>query len=192
VASAVLGDTTVLGRTVRIDGEPYTVVGVQATVPPMHDWQPSLLLPLAFTDEQIASPYYFFALSSGRLAPGVTVEQASAEASAVWKQVTATRPSPSGGGIEVAALKTSFLSEGRARALWLLMGAVACVLLIACANVREPAARARYRAPPGDRAPHLARCLSRPGSSASCWRRAPASRSSAACSESPWRSASCG
>jgi putative ABC transport system permease protein len=129
------GDPTVLGRTVRIDREPYAVVGVQASAPPTYDWQPSLLLPLAFTDEQLASPYYFFALSSGRLAPGVTIEQATAEASAVWKQVTATRPSPSGGGIEVAALKTSYLSDGRVRALWLLMAAVACVLLIACANV---------------------------------------------------------
>jgi putative ABC transport system permease protein len=129
------GDPGVLGQTVRVDRELHTIVGVQALVPPTHDWQPPLLLPLAFTEEQLASPYFFFALATGRLAPGVTAAQASAEATAVWKRVTASRPGPSGAGIEVTALKTSYLPGGRIRALWLLMAAVACVLLIACANV---------------------------------------------------------
>ena len=113
----------------------YTVVGVQAPVPPTHDWQPALLLPLAFTEEQLASPYYFFALATGRLAPGVTAEQAGAEATAVWRRTAAARAGHPAGGVEVTALKTSYLPGGRIRALWLLMAAVACVLLIACANV---------------------------------------------------------
>jgi putative ABC transport system permease protein len=129
------GDSGVLGRTIRIDRDLYTIVGVQAAVPPTHDWQPPLLLPLAFTEEQLASTYSFFALATARLAPGVTAEQASAETTAAWKRVTAARPSPSGAGVEVTALKTSYLPGGRTRALWLLMAAVACVLLIACANV---------------------------------------------------------
>jgi putative ABC transport system permease protein len=129
------GDRGILGRTVRIDRVPHVIVGVQAPADSRAILQPKLVLPLAFTDEQVASPYYLFLLSMARLKPGVTVAQASAEATAVWARVNAASPSLSGAAIEVVPLQTSFIAEDRVRALWLLMGAVGCVLLIACANV---------------------------------------------------------
>jgi putative ABC transport system permease protein len=128
------GDPGVIGRTVRVDGERYGIVGVLAPASERARQTP-LTLPLAFTEEQLAQPYYLFLFASARLKPAVTPAQAAAEASAVFTRLQAARPSPSGPQIEVELLAQQFVGPERKRTLWLLMGAVACVLLIACANV---------------------------------------------------------
>jgi putative ABC transport system permease protein len=127
-------DPGVIGRTVRVDGEVHTVVGVLAPAVERARQLP-LTLPLAFTEEQLARPYYLFLFATARLAPGVTPAQAAAEATAVWKRLQTKRPSPSGPLIEVEPLAQQFVGPQRTRTLWLLMAAVACALLIACANV---------------------------------------------------------
>jgi putative ABC transport system permease protein len=129
------GDPGVIGRAVRVDREIHTIVGVRAATSERVFEQP-LSLPLAFTAEQLDPDWFFMVFVTGRLKPGVTLQAASAEATAVWTRMQGGRRNPGGlDRIQSEALQTSFLARERIRALWLLMAAVGCVLLIACANV---------------------------------------------------------
>ena len=128
------GDRTLLGRTVTMNGEPYTVVGVLA--PGATDrGREKVAVALAFKPEQINHDFHWL-LVMGRLKPGVTVAQANGDMDAVTKHVTELYPkSNTGWGAVVEPLKNDFLDRDVVRALWLLLGAVGFVLLIACANV---------------------------------------------------------
>ncbi|HSQ23593.1 MAG TPA: ABC transporter permease, partial [Pyrinomonadaceae bacterium] len=71
----------------------------------------------------------------GRLKPGVTIDQAQADLTRVMQNLAATYPdSNKGNGSKVGSLKERLVGDSRAT-LWLLLGAVGFVLLIACVNV---------------------------------------------------------
>src|ERR1017187_856941 len=127
-------DPHVLGATVRINGEPYAVVGVFA--PGLTDrGQGEFAVPLAFTPEQFNRDMHWVDVM-GRLKPGVTIKQAQADMDAVTARLALTYPaSNKGWGASVEPLKNNFIPSERIMTLWLLAGAVAFVLLIACANV---------------------------------------------------------
>jgi putative ABC transport system permease protein len=127
-------NANVLGKTVRIDGEPFTVVGVFA--PGLTDrGQGEFAVPLAFTPEQFNREMHWVDVM-GRLKPGVTIKQAQADMDAVAARLAVTYPaSNKGWGVLVEPLKNDFIPRERIMTLWLLLGAVAFVLLIACANV---------------------------------------------------------
>jgi predicted permease len=128
------GDRTILGRTVPMNGEPYTIVGVN--MPGVSDrGRDKLSVPLAFKPEQINHDFRWL-LVMGRLKPGVTIAQANADMDAVTRHIAEVYPkSDKGWGASVELLKNDFLGRDVIRALWLLLGAVGFVLLIACANV---------------------------------------------------------
>ena len=72
----------------------------------------------------------------GRLKPGISLEQANANMAVVTKQIAEVYPqSNKGWTASVEPLKNNFLSRDTIAALWMLLGAVGFVLLIACANV---------------------------------------------------------
>jgi putative ABC transport system permease protein len=127
-------DLHIVGRQIRIDGTPHTVVGVLA--PGTTDrLQNKLYLPLAFKPEQINHDFHFL-LVMGRLKPGVTLAQANENMKAVATNIARAFPvSNKGWGASVEPLKNNFLSKETTTGLWLLLGAVGFVLLIACANV---------------------------------------------------------
>jgi predicted permease len=127
-------DRHILGTTMRIDGEPYTVVGVFA--PGLTDrGQGEFAVPLAFRPEQFNRDTHWL-IVMGRLKPGVTIKQAQAEMDAVTARLAGTYPkSNKGWGASVEPLKNDFIPSQRIMELWLLLGAVAFVLLIACVNV---------------------------------------------------------
>jgi putative ABC transport system permease protein len=124
----------VLGQPMRIDGEPYTVVGVLS--PGVGDrFTFELAAPLAFRPEQINHDYHWL-LTMGRLKNGVTLQQAQADMDAVTSHIAAAYPvSNKGWGASVEPLKNDFLPRDRIRNLWLLLGAVGFVLLITCLNI---------------------------------------------------------
>ena len=128
------GDPNILNRQVRLDGRPYTVVGVLA--PGTADrWTEKLFLPLAFQPEQINHDFHWL-LIMGRLKRGVTLAQANTDMVAVAKQIATEFPaSNTGWSASVEPLKNNFLSPNLISALWMMLGAVGFVLLIACANV---------------------------------------------------------
>ena len=127
-------DRDILGRQLRMDAEQYTVVGVLA--PGATDRvQSELYVPLAFRPNQINHDYHWI-LVMARLKPGVTVAQANADMQSVTKHIAEQFPkSNQGWGASVEPLQNDFLNRDTIRALWILLGAVGFVLLIACANV---------------------------------------------------------
>ena len=128
------GDRRLLGRTIRIDGSPHTVVGILAPGP-ADRVQAKLYVPLAFAPEQVNHDFHWL-LVMGRLKPGVTLEQATGNMKNVAAGIARTFPaSNTGWSASVEPLKNNFLSDTTKTALWLLLGAVGFVLLIACANV---------------------------------------------------------
>jgi putative ABC transport system permease protein len=128
------GNPNIVGTTLRMDGEPYTVVGVLA--PGVTDRnQTQITVPLVFKPEQLNHDFHWL-LVMGRLKPGVTIRQAQADMDAVTTHIAEAYPkSDKGWGSFVEPLKNDFLPSERKLTLWLLLGAVAFVLLIACVNV---------------------------------------------------------
>ena len=123
----------IIGQQIRINDQPYTVVGVMP--PGQQDRMPNdLLVPLAFKPEQINHDFHWL-LVMGRLKPGVTIQQAQADMAAVTKHVGEVYPQDKGWGASVEPLRNDFLPKERIAGLWLLMSGVCFVLLIACANV---------------------------------------------------------
>ena len=126
----------VLGRTISLSGEPYTIVGVIAPGfdvsefgPPPEAWIPFQLDPHA-TDQG----HYFQA--AGRLKPGVTLEQAQARLKLSGADYLRKFPNSlqNGATFSVELLQEAVVRDVRPTLL-ILLGAVAFVLLIACANV---------------------------------------------------------
>jgi putative ABC transport system permease protein len=127
-------DRDIIGKPIRLNGEPYTVVGVLAVGQPDR-LEAQLFVPLAFKPEQINHDFHFV-LVMGRLKPGVTIQQANADMDSVTRHIAEVYPkSNKGWGATVEPLKNDFISRDLIKNIWLLMGAVGFILLIACVNV---------------------------------------------------------
>jgi putative ABC transport system permease protein len=135
------GDVAIIGRTISLDGTPYTVLGVLpgtlrlpidfATRASTQLWIPLALEP---TDPQERSSHGLFAL--GHLAPGVPLERAQAEMNTITSGLRTGFPNQYDREFGVTlAPATDEVFGGIKPALWLLLSAVGAVLLIACANV---------------------------------------------------------
>jgi putative ABC transport system permease protein len=124
----------IVGQHLRLSGESYTVVGVTAPGP-LDRIQFQVVVPLSFQSEQINRDDHSL-IVMGRLKPGVTLGQAQADMDVVTRRVAQDYPqSNRGWGTSVEPLKDDFLPQNTKTTLWLLMGAVGFVLLIASANV---------------------------------------------------------
>jgi putative ABC transport system permease protein len=127
-------DVAILGRKVRLNAETYIVVGVLAAGMPDR-YEAQLFVPMALRPDQITHERHWMTVM-GRLKPGVTLQQANADMNNVARRVAETYPvSNKGWGVKVEPLKNDFTSRDTIKDLWLLMGAVGFVLLIACVNV---------------------------------------------------------
>jgi putative ABC transport system permease protein len=127
-------DREIIGKPIRLNGEPYTVVGVLAAGQPDR-LESQLFVPLAFKPEQINHDFHFI-LVMGRLKPGVTLQQANANMDSVTRHIAEVYPkSNKGWSAAVEPLKNDFISKDLIKNIWLLMGAVGFILLIACVNV---------------------------------------------------------
>ncbi|MCI0432043.1 MAG: ABC transporter permease [Gemmatimonadetes bacterium] len=131
-------DPSVLGRSISLNAEPYEIIGV---MPPdfrsFFNRAAELWVPLALTEAQLGAgrTNEWLALIA-RLGPGVTFERASDEMSAFAETLKLETPDqyPQNWTLKVTTLND--VATGSIRpALLILLGAVAFVLLIACANV---------------------------------------------------------
>ena len=134
------GDPSVLGRTLVLDARPRTIIGVMPTNFRFLNEAPDVILPFRFDRSTLLlGAFNHFAL--GRLKPGVTAEGASADVARMNPIWLNAWPSPPGFEKErfeklpaVRPLKREVVGD-IGNVLWVLMGMVAAVLLIACANV---------------------------------------------------------
>ena len=129
------GSQEVLGKTVTLNGEPYSVIGVMPRefYYPVLDnevWTPFVIPSTALTDR---SQRFLRVLA--RLKTSVTLQQAQAEADTIAARIAALHPDTnSGQSTRVVSVPEEETRDIRP-ALLALMGAVGLVLLIACANV---------------------------------------------------------
>jgi putative ABC transport system permease protein len=130
------GAHDVAGRAVQLNGEPYTIVGVApfgfGLTGKIDAW-----LPMAFKPDETANDarggHYINVV--GRLKPGVTVTQARAELEVIASQLAKQYPdSNKGWGILMMPIQDYTVRDVKP-VLYTLLGAVGCVLLIACANL---------------------------------------------------------
>ncbi len=126
-------DPNTAGRTITLDGSPYTILGVMPpgfNYPTQVDvWTPVALAPAAFEDFK-----HTYVRILGRLRPGVDFSAAQKEVNALEAQVAAAHPdTDSGNRIVLVPLREQLDGDIR-EPLLILMGAVGLVLLIACAN----------------------------------------------------------
>ncbi|MEM7583837.1 MAG: ABC transporter permease [Acidobacteriota bacterium] len=132
------GDPGLIGRTLSLDGEPYTVVGVMPEgfeFPPFWSTGAELWVPLDFEPELAANRTTEMLRIFGRLKPGVELEQAHRELSALERRLVADYPDDNDGlTITLEALREPVVGGVR-NALVMLLGTVGVVLLIACVNV---------------------------------------------------------
>ena len=127
-------DPAIIGRTIRLNARPYTVVGIapQGFAFPGRSqvWLPAELKVGRAAER---SSHSFDVL--GRLKPGVTLEAAQADIAAIAADLAREFPESNGGrSVELTPLVTDTLGAIRP-ALLLVAGAVTLVLLIACANI---------------------------------------------------------
>jgi putative ABC transport system permease protein len=128
-------DRSIVGRQVRLEGRPYTVIGVMpgSLDYTVHDEE--LWIPIAFTSEQLALHDEHYLTVLGRLMPGVPQQQLAAELDVIARDLAQRYPQENNQrGLEVKSLHDELVREYRPR-LYVLLGAVGFVLLIACANI---------------------------------------------------------
>jgi predicted permease len=129
-------DPDVVGRSLSLSGDLYTVIGIVGEELDMREFgNPELYVPFQLDPNTTDQGHYFSTL--GRLRPGVTLEQAQERLEASAELYRERFPNAIGenGGFTVRTLQESMVGAGARRTLWILLGAVAFVLLIACANV---------------------------------------------------------
>ncbi|HZP47233.1 MAG TPA: ABC transporter permease [Vicinamibacterales bacterium] len=127
-------DPSFVGQAVTLNGEPYTVVGVLADRM-RFPLRADVWLPLAWNAEERAVRGNHNYLVVARLKATADVRQANAELATISQRLERQYPADDKGwGAIVLPLQQDIVSDVRV-GLLVLLGAVACVLLIACANL---------------------------------------------------------
>ena len=127
-------DPAVLGKTVLMDGNPFTVIGVMPRGFAFRLREVDFWNPIAMPPALAASYGSHFLNVVARMKPGVTLEQAREDMSAVTAGMTKQSPDNEHLGSEVVPVKEEFLGNTRIGLLVLMTGA-GFILLIACANL---------------------------------------------------------
>ena len=138
------GDRTLVGRSIRVDGKAHEVIGVMPEGFRFLDrGEPALFMPLKI-DRSKAFLGNFSYPAVARLRPGATILQANADVARMLPIVNSSFPPPPGFspkvleeariGPNVRPLKHDVVGDVD-KLLWVLMGSIGLVLLIACANV---------------------------------------------------------
>jgi len=132
------GDPSVIGRVLTLNNEAYTVVGVlphSVRLPAFVNWRDQVWVPIAFSAEEAAGRGNHFLEVIARLKPGPTLQQARAEMETIAARLALQYPEyNTRRGSVVSPLHEEIVGNMKP-ALLILLGAVAFVLLIACANV---------------------------------------------------------
>ena len=137
------GDPSVVGRTLVVEGRSREIIGVLPASFRFMNFNPQLVLPFRIDRREVFVGNFSFQ-GLARLKPGTTIAQANADIARLLPTVTSRFPLPPGFtkqmfeevkfGPLVRPLADDVIGDV-GRVLWVLLGTVAIVLLIACANV---------------------------------------------------------
>jgi putative ABC transport system permease protein len=139
-ASRFGSDPALVGKAVRINGEPHTVIGVMPEHGPFDRMIVEAWLPLTFTPDRMnRTSHWLLWLTGGaiaRLKPGITIEAARADLDAIGARMSVDYPDTNKGwSAVVEPYATIVAGRDLQRSLWVLLAAVGSVLLICCVNV---------------------------------------------------------
>jgi predicted permease len=138
------GSNSVIGQSLTVDGKPNEIIGVLPQSFHFLDWQDrALYLPFKWDRNKTHLGNYSYD-GIARLKPGVTIEQANADVARMLPIVMSSFPAPEGFSLKLfedahigprlRPLKNDVVGDVGST-LWVLMGSIGLVLLIACANV---------------------------------------------------------
>ena len=125
------GDQAIVGKSIWLGNEPYTVVGVIGK-DFVGDVQADLWLPFQFDPVSTDTNVFFYV--TGLLQPGVTIAQANAALAVASPEYLREYPKCWDPHFKVGPLLDSIIGDAR-NSLLMMLGAVGLVLLISCANV---------------------------------------------------------
>lgn len=128
------GELDITGKTITLDGNPYTIVGVAPSALRLLD-DTELWTPLTFDNPGMKVRRFHFLRAYGRLKPGVSMRQAHSDLDAIAVSLEKLYPdSNTTWRLRLVSLSDQLQGDMRTP-LYVLFGAVGFVLLIACANV---------------------------------------------------------
>jgi putative ABC transport system permease protein len=134
------GSSALLGQTIQLNDSDYTVVGVmpegfRGVSDDAEIWLPMMMVSSVRNVGVLQRREQRWHSTVARLKPGVTLAQAQAEMDAIMRPLEQAYPNSNRNrGVRVTPLNEQFFG-GLQLTLWILLGAVGCVLLVACANV---------------------------------------------------------
>jgi len=137
------GNGSAIGQTLRVDGELRQIVGVMPESFRFLDRKADLILPFQFDRSKVRLGNFSYT-GIARLKPGVSIAQASEDVRRMMPRVLTRFPSPAGFTVksfEAARIAPNLRPSKQdivgdlGKVLWVLMGSIGLVLLIACANV---------------------------------------------------------
>ncbi|MBC7897977.1 MAG: ABC transporter permease [Cytophagaceae bacterium] len=130
------GDAAIVGTTIRMDRQSVQIIGImpetQRYPANTEFWLPAKHEPEMMADDNRGASWLRLV---GRLAPGVTIEQANAEFRVMSKGISERFPADRTGVVSTLSAFADTLVGDVRQPLWVLLGAVGMVLLIACTNV---------------------------------------------------------
>jgi predicted permease len=128
-------DSSIVGSSLTLDDQFFTVVGV---LPPGRPWLDAAQVFVPLVRDPEADRQNFMLATIGRLAPDVSIEAASSDLEAIARRLQERYPElESHGriGVRMAPADTWIAGDSVRRALWILLGAVGFLLMIACVNL---------------------------------------------------------
>ena len=129
------GDPQIVDRSIQLNGEAHTVIGVLPKGTPFERNWPRIWRPLTFKPDNMTRNFHWFG-ANARLKQGVTVEQARAQMDAIGKRIAHDFPdSNKDWSVGVDPLAETIVNKQLSQSLYVLLAAVGMVLLIACANL---------------------------------------------------------
>jgi putative ABC transport system permease protein len=133
-------DPSIVGRSIVLNGESYSVVGVTPPAfEPLTQFGSStpvaFVVPAAYPDDLLANHGDHEINVVGRLKPGVSIGQAQADLTAIAGRLAERYPSTAGNLLTVTSSLASEIARDVRTSLLLLVGAVGLMLLVACINV---------------------------------------------------------
>jgi putative ABC transport system permease protein len=128
-------DPSIIGRTILLDNLPHTVVGVLPAGSAFDRAFSQIWRPLAFEPSNMTRNFHWFG-AFGLLKPGVSLQQARAEMDGIGKRIAHDFPdSNKGWSVAVDPYAQIIVGAQLKTSLYVLLAAVAMVLLIGCANL---------------------------------------------------------